>query len=241
MNIEHKKTTLGDDSILYQKRGDSSAKKEDLKNLSFKQKIFYFKDYYLKALIVVVIILIFVGTLLNSILFNRQTNIVSVVFLNDSYLEDTESVQDAIREYLAPENKNDYVAVSYYNTNDYQVQMAYSTQLMAGGIDVIICSQDYFEEASELGVFADLSEFLPSGLYEQVSGKILESQEAETDDYGEVISYSEAMPHGIDLAGNARYQECGGYGEDAILCISKNCVNTENALKIVEWFMDESL
>lgn len=237
MNIEHKKTTLDDDSILYQKRGDSITKKQDLKNLSGKQKLFYFKDYYLKAVIIAVIVCIIAGTLLNSMFFNRKTSILSIVFLNDSYLDDTEGLQDTLTEYLAPESKNDYVTATDYNIEDYQVQMAYSTQLMAGGIDVVICPQEYFEEASALGVFTDLSEFLPADLYAELSGKMLESREAETDDYGEVISYYDAKPHGIDLTGNTRYEKFGGFDTNPILCVSKNSANTENVIRLIEWFM----
>lgn len=237
MNIEHKKTTLDDNSVLYQKRGDSVTKKQDLKDLSGKQKILYFKDYYLKIVIIVIIACIIIGTLLNSMFFNRQTNILSVVFLNDSYIADTEGLQNTLTEYLAPENKNDYITVTDYNTDDYQVQMAYSTQLMAGGIDVIICPKEYFEENSKFGAFVDMSEFLPAGLYEKSSDKMLESREAETDNLGEIISYYEAKPYGIDLSGNSRYEEFGGFGDDAILCVSKNSPNTENAVRLIEWFM----
>ena len=47
MDIKQKKTALDDDSILYQKRDDTIGKK-DISSLSGRQKLQYFKDYYLK-------------------------------------------------------------------------------------------------------------------------------------------------------------------------------------------------
>lgn len=238
MNIEHKKTTLDDDSILYQKRGDSVTKKQDIKNLSKKEKLFYFKDYYLKVVIVIIIAAIAAGTLANSMFFNRQTNILSVSFVNDSYLTDTEGLQNAITEYFAPENKNDYITVSNFNTEDYQIQMAFSTQLMAGAIDIIVCSEDYFEANAKLGAFMDLKAFLSDDLYEKLSDKMIESREEDTDYLGEVISYGELKPYGISLTGNDFYQKFGGFNSNAILCVAGNAPNPENAVKLIEWFME---
>ena len=47
MDINQKKTALDDDSILYQKRDDSIGKK-DISGLSGRQRLQYFRDYYLK-------------------------------------------------------------------------------------------------------------------------------------------------------------------------------------------------
>ena len=47
MDVKQKKTALDDDSILYQKRDDTIGKK-DISSLSGRQKLQYFKDYYLK-------------------------------------------------------------------------------------------------------------------------------------------------------------------------------------------------
>ena len=57
MNIKNKKTALDDSASLYQQNRDFSSK-ENLKNLSGKQKWRYFMDYYWKTLLAVLIILI---------------------------------------------------------------------------------------------------------------------------------------------------------------------------------------
>lgn len=80
MNIEHKKTALGDDSVLYQKRDDSFGRK-DLKSLTRKQKLQYFKDYYLMKVVVVLAVLIAVGSLLNGMFFNRSECVLSLIHI----------------------------------------------------------------------------------------------------------------------------------------------------------------
>lgn len=237
MNIEHKKTTLDDDSILYQKRDDSLGKK-DISNLSRGKKLGYFKDYYLKIVIIAVIAAAIVIALLNTMIFNRKESVFSIVFLNESYLNDSEEFSDALTQYLGLTDSADYISVSNYDLDQYQVQMAYVTQMTAGGIDVVVCPLDYFEEGSKLGVFADLSEVLPDDMYHSLSDRILESREAVTDNYGEVVSWEDPLPHGIDLTGNARYEEFDGYDEKPILCVLKNAVHMENSLRLISWFTD---
>ncbi|MDO5337774.1 MAG: hypothetical protein Q4E89_10045 [Eubacteriales bacterium] len=237
MNIEHKKTALDDDSFLYQQRDDSFGKK-DTSKLSKQQKFQYFKDYYLVKIIVAVLIVAFVGAIINGTVFNRSTNVMSVVLLNESQIADDAGLEAALTEYLQIENKNDYVSISNYNLQDYQVNMAYVTQLSGKGIDLVICSESYFETGSNQGIFTDLSEFLPEDMYAALSDRIVEGCTAETDDYGEIISYNEPAPYGIDLSGTSRFTEFGGVEEHPILCVVANVSNTENALKTISYFTE---
>lgn len=57
MDINQKKTALDDDSILYQKRDDSIGKK-DISGLSGRQRLQYFRDYYLKFCILAIALLV---------------------------------------------------------------------------------------------------------------------------------------------------------------------------------------
>ena len=237
MNIEHKKTTLGDDSVLYQKRDDSLGKK-DISSLSTVEKLGYFKDYYLKIVIAAVIVLIFAGHLIYSTTIGRSTTLASIGCIDESYLYNLNELSDALKEYLGSERKRDFVTVSNYTLDNYQENMAFVTHLTTGNLDLIICPEEYFNQGCKVGYFADLSQYLPEEMYTALEDRILEGSYAITDEEGEVLSYEDPLPHGISLKGTSRYTEFGGALEDSILCIATTSKNTENTLKVLSWFTD---
>lgn len=238
MNINFKKTKLDDDALMYQKSKDSVTK-EDIKNLSFKEKVQYFKDYYAKKVLVIILIIAAVCAVLNTTVFNPSTSILSVIFLNECMIEKTEELQDSLEEYIGIENKNDYISVETFNTDDYQMNMAYMTRLGAGSADIIICSYDDFTEQAARGAFADLSTVLPKELYDSLSARILEGQITETDMDGNVISYEDPLPFGIDLSDSPVFEDYEIYCTDPVLCISSSVANEENALKAIEYFLEQ--
>ena len=143
MDIKFKKTTLDDDALMYNKSKDTITR-EELKQLPFKQKLIYFKDYYAKITIVVIIIIIAVISLLNTTVFNRSTCMLSLILLNGQ-MENSDPLSESLEEYLEITNKNDYVSAEAFNISDYQMNMAYMTRIWAGSSDIVICSRSDFE------------------------------------------------------------------------------------------------
>ena len=234
MDINHRKTVLDDDASLYNKKHDVVTK-EDLKNLSFKDKLRYFKDYYLKIVVIAVIILIGVCMILNETVFNRKTCVLSIACVNEYQIERSTELNTALEEIITIENKNDYANVAYYDLDQYNMNMAFITHTTTGGVDLMICSADQFESSANRGMLMDLSELLPSETYEKLSGSILESRTSDEDyDTGE-ITYGEMQPFGIDISGSEIYKEYGGYGDSPILCVMANTPNTENVLKAISY------
>lgn len=238
MNIEHKKTVLEDDAKMYRKDKDKITK-EELKNLPPKQKWQYFRDYYLKFVIVIIIALIAVGTIINTTILNPQTTVMSLATINECQIYETEEPIQKLTEYLEVTDKNSNVNIGYYNLDDYQMNMAYVTHAATGGIDLVICPKDYFTQGSRQGMFLDLSEFLPAEMYEALSDRILMEQEAEeVDEEGNPISLLEAKPYGIDLSGSIAYQDFGGLEPEPVLCVMASVVNTDNAIKTISYLTE---
>lgn len=234
MDIKYKKTKLDDDSVMYDKSKDTVTK-EELKNLPFKKKVQYFMDYYAKIVVVAIIAVVALFSLLNTMVFNRSTCRLSLVFLNTCQTSDTETLTDTLSEYLVLGNKNDYVSAENFNTEDYQMNMTYVTRIGAGSVDLVVCSREDFKNEAEKGYFADLTTVLPEELYESLSGQILDGQTAETDNEGNVISYSEPMPMGIDVSDSSFLTEYTAYCKDPVLCVLANAPNPENAIKVVSY------
>lgn len=240
MDVKHKKTALDDDSEIYKSR-DNSFGKKDIRSLSGKEKLEYFRDYYLLKVIIILAVLVFVAVLLNTTVFNRSECRLALVLLNESQLTESAGLNEAIEEYLDIQNKNDYTSVENYSLEDAQMQMAYITKNAAGAVDVIICPRDYFEEQAARGMFMDLSEFLSEDMCEEFSDRMLEVREVkEEDEEGNILSYYEPSPFGLDLSGSDRMEEFWGNTEDSVLCVSCGSVNTENVLKIITYFMEDT-
>ncbi len=234
MDTKFKKTALDDDALIY-KRSKDTISREDIKKLPFRQRLGYFRDYYLKIVLVVVLAAVFLITILNTTIFNRKECVLAICCLNGSEPADSESLDSFLEEYIGMENKNDYIQTEVFYLDSYQMNMAYTTRIAAGAVDLIICSQDDFQEQSGRGMFCDLREALPDELYSRLSDRLLEGSVLQYDESGEVISRSDPIPFGIDISDSAVYREYGGAAEKPVLCVSANSQNTENVLKAVPY------
>lgn len=234
MNTDYKKSVLGDDAFLYQ-RGHDTVTKEELKNLTFQQKMQYFKDYYLKKVIVALIVIIALASIINETVFNRSDCLLSIACIDEYQIMNSDELTEELSNHIEIEDKNDYFNISSYSLDDYNSNMAFLTHSTAGSIDIYIGSSEFFEAKAELGLFSDLSEILPEELYEQLSDKLVEGRTAETDIDGNVTSYGEYIPYGIDLSDNEIYKEYGGIGENPILAISVNSSNIDHAIEILTY------
>lgn len=234
MNIEHKKTALDDDSLLYQKRDDSLGKK-DTSGLTKVQKMEYFKDYYLKAVLIGIAIMIFAGILIYNMFFRRQVDVLHIAFIGDAYAADSEQWQNDLRDYYELTSKDEYISLEYYNLDDYTAQMKLSTMLGARVIDLMICDEEAFKQYAALGSFADLSELLPKEMYAQYKDRIVEASEEDTDENFNVIKTYPAKPYGIDITDNAVYKQYGGSEAKSYLGVVVSTERMENVMKFFEF------
>lgn len=239
MNIEHRKTTLGDDASIYSRSKDTVTK-DELKNLTPKQKFGYFKDYYLIGVAGVIAGVVFLIYFIYTSFINPSKEVLSVVFLTNTFVEDTEGMSDSLESYIGMERKKDFVGVNYYDTTDSQMNIAYMTIAGAGQLDLIICSYDDFQVQAGLGFLADMKELLPADLYEQLSDRMVTGQEIDMDFDGNVTEVGEVLEYGIDITDSAAIKQYVTTSADrVILCAFGAPPNKENALKAIEYFLQE--
>lgn len=238
MNIEHKKTALDDDSILYQKRDDSLGKK-DTSNLNGKQKIGYFKDYYLRAVLVGIVVVVIAGSLIYNMFFRHENTVLSVAVVGDVWISDMEALTQELRGYYGLTKESDYVSLEHYDPEEYTSQIKLTTYIAAKEIDVFICSEDIFKQYAEMGFLYDLSKELPGDLYRKFASKAVKASQVETDESGNVEQTSPPAPYGIDITETSFYQKNGATDEKAILGIIGNTAdNMDNIVKFLEYIAD---
>lgn len=242
MNIEHKKTALEDDSLLYQKRDDSLGKK-DTSALSGRQKIGYFKDYYLKAVIVALIAAAVAAALIYNMFFRYQNTVLSAAVVGDAWITDTDGLVQALRDYYGLTNENDYIIVEHYNPEDYASQIKLSTYVAAREIDLLLCSEDIFNQYAEMGFLYDLSQELPDEIYQRFAAQAVKASQVDTDDDGNILKTYPAAPYGFDITQNAVFQKYGGTGtsdQKVILAVIGNAQeHMDSIVKFLDFLLQE--
>lgn len=229
MDINQKKTALDDDSILYQKRDDSTGKK-DLSTLSGRQKLQYFKDYYLKFCILAAILMVVGVSLIYTIFFRHQETILSIAVINDTALADAEGLTDYLQDYYQADGKHQMVTVSNYYLEDPNQQMAFTTKLVTGDIDIVICDQETFDSESISGFYLDLSNQLSSEASAAFSDDLVIGHTEERDNDDQIVSTGPDLPYGVNIADTPLYTSFGGTAKEAILCITSYSEHTDTAL-----------
>lgn len=222
MDTKFKKTALDDDADIYQ-HGTKSVTKEEIKKLPLKKRIAYFCDYSLAKYLVTIILLICIILIIRTSINGKQhTPVLSVALINEIYLDDTDTLADALKDSLNLD-EDTIVNVTYYNLDEYENNMSYLAHLSAGSVDVILCSEKFFEDSASQGMFADLSTLLSPKELSAYSSQLKEASVVDTDTDGTVLSESDPVPMGIDT---------GEY----VICLTEKGDNPENAKKAASFF-----
>ena len=233
-----KETRLDDDAMIYQKT-DKQSEKEKLKEMSWNQKLSYLWDYYRYHALILIASVVFVSYFIYSFTKPKIVTGLNVVIANNTiehhiWDEYTEKVTDYLK--INPqleEVKLDYGY--YYNGSlDYAASMrqSFSVHLAASEIDVVIAPLSEFSVYVTNGVFAPLSDQLPTDLYSSLTDKFYLS---DTEDNPKVAAY------GIYIADTKLYRNHSLPTEkDPVLIgITINSKNKENAREFIRYIFNE--
>ena len=158
--------------------------KEKLAAMNFRQKVDYIWTYYrFGMLIVAVIIVIAVAFIQAQLAYNPDA---MTLLLCDTYCEDTSTAYDSINEdfsrFIALE-EGDKAPISFDDTISFSADNSETTsgamiqKLMAlvisGGADLMIAPESAIVYYGAQNMYSDLSEVLPSDLFEELKAKDL--------------------------------------------------------------------
>ena len=169
-----KKTTLGDDAAIYQKRAPEKERVK-LKGLSFKKKLEYLKDYYLKAVIAGGVTLSVIIYMIVMLVIPKDEVVLRLVAINDTYSEeDSNALIEGFGKTINynPDKEDisieDGVIIDPERPNS-NVQDKITVYTVAGTLDVIIADEDMFTIYAKNGFFCDLSEVLSTEEFKTLS------------------------------------------------------------------------
>jgi len=212
--------------------------KEQVANLTRKQKIEHFWEYYKIHTIVTIITLIIVvhtiytisistETLSHGLFINAGSSATSSALISDDYLEYA-SIDNS--EFSIVVDTSLSLNLDSDNMSTMETSMKISTLVPAGEVDYIIAPKDIIEHYSANGFFISLEEFLPTELYETYSEQFLSYRFADDD------SNPGEQPIAINISDSPKLAEWGVFAnEDAYIAFVSNSGRPEAAIDFLEY------
>ncbi|MDO5292878.1 MAG: hypothetical protein Q4F05_09025 [bacterium] len=214
------------------------ARENNWKTLNGKQKLVYFKDYYLVQVIVILAVLAMIGYFCFSIF--HKTEIVLYVACIDDVLEENElkDLERRLNEELGCDGTNTTVMVddTFYTSEDGIHKL--EVYLSSSQVDLIVAEEETYKQLASFGFMQDLNHVMDAKELDE-NKKILlyTAGYKETDDISfedQETGQGEILPYGIAIQDQAKYKELAGKLEHPIIGCTANTKQSKNAKKILE-------
>lgn len=239
---EDQEKLKNDNSEIYQKRTEETNQ-QDIKNLKGKEKWTHFKDYYLKSVIIAVIVVCFIVVSIVQSIVNQETPALYIAIQGDAFLdENVEAFEEAIGKYLKLGDKE--VVLVDTACDDQKLQ----TYLYAGTIDIYIAPDEVFKRWASSEYFCSSNKHKDVAFYKDIDEKYHYSTQYLTsedilsnkEDTNYVPSDKTMYQCGLYLTDSKKYRMLGGSVKKPVLGISTTTEHMQEAKEFVQFMMDNS-
>ena len=213
-----------------------------MKGKSLKEKFKYFWEYYRVATLVTILVVIFVGNLIYTVV-TAKDNAFYAVLVNGYTDMDTEEYMAGFDEYAQIDTKNysttleTNFTLSQDSADTYAVAnlQKFAAQVAAQEVDVMIADPDTFQQYTENGYLGGLNEFLSEETLARYEDRLIYANIPDDDT-------EEEVPVGIQISDCALLQETQAYAgrEEVYFGIVVNTRHTDNAEKFLEYIFQQS-
>lgn len=192
-------------------RDEIHIQHQKLSDQPFSKKMEYFWDYYKVHVIITVFLALMFGSILHTIITQKET-VLSIAYINAfPNIEDEVFIED-FESYLGINPKKQQVILdsTYYiddtSTSPYAATYSqkFSTNAMAGKLDVVLADSTNFEFYGSQGFFQDLNTVLPAEILEKYTDNLFY-----LDIYTDEIT--EKIPIGIKIDQAKKIRETASY------------------------------
>lgn len=210
-----------------------------LKDAPLKEKLSYFKEYYLKTTLAVIAILIFVGSLAYTMITAPDDTAFAAYFFNDTGDSSSTVLIDEFVAYTGIDTKEHeaYIDASMNyssdsgNYTDYTGIEKTMAVIATNELDIIVGDQEAFDYFTRSECFHDVTTILPENLLKKFQDKIYYYTFEETE---------ETVPVGIYVTDSPKLNENYYYvDKEPILGFLINSDSIENALTFLEFIYME--
>ena len=230
-----KDTTLDDSAALYQPR-KKQTEKQKLSEMTFKEKVVYFNNYYKWKTISIIAVLALVVYAVYSILTPKPETVLYAAIINYAIDDETAaSLQGDFGQHLGidPETEEIMIDPSFFlGTEDDASEFSISneqklaTYFYASEIDIIIAPESKFEKYAYYGNLSKLSDQLPTDLCSSLADSFYSSR---LEDSTAVSAY------GIYLDGATIYDKSGEIIDRPVLGIVANSKFKQNGIDFIRY------
>ena len=217
-------------------RDEIRMQHEKMSQESFSKKLKYFWDYYKIHVMITVFLACMFGSILHTIVSQKDT-LLSIALINAFPNVEDELLMEDFENYLGLDNKKQQVLIdsTYYldddSTSPYATTYSqkFSTNAMAGKLDVVLADIHNFDFYGNLGFFQDLSFILSKEMLDKYHDSLYYVDHP----YDET---SELVPIGIRIDQVGKMQETSCYpGTDAYFGILTDTEHIDTALLYLEY------
>ena len=220
-------------------RDEIRLEQEKLSNQPFSKKLEYYWDYYKIHAIVIVFLACMFGSILHTIITQKET-ILSIAYINAfPNVEDEIFIED-FETHLQLNRKKQQVILdsSYYiddtSTSPYAATYSqkFSTNAMAGKLDIVLADSINFDFYGNQGFFQDLTSVLSSELLNKYSDSLYYVDLPNDDSDSEV-------PIGIKINGVKKICETSSYpNTDAYFGFVTGSKRTDYGISYLKYLED---
>lgn len=232
-----KETRLDDSAEIYKKR-EKMTERQKLSDMNTSEKWEYFKQYYLKKLISILVIAGFVGYLLYEVLSPKPDTVLNVAMVNYPLNEETlTQLENDIKELLNvnPETQNIIIDTGYdLKNHDYASAEKLTTYAFAGELDLFIAPESQFIKYAFSNSLTPLTDALPTDVYSALSDRLFSCRTRLNDEEVPAEAQGPEGVYGIYAEDLPMFEAYKGYMQDPpVIGIFVTSKNTENAVTTI--------
>lgn len=138
--------------------------KRKWKEMNGKQKLSYYKTYYLIPTIILVVVLAFVINVILDVTVRKKTPIFSIITVNMHDEQDiVGKISEELLNYLDGNEKKEEIAINeqFYSENgDTTTMMVLQANVAANSVDAMIMDESAYKAFGDLGCFEQLDKLL---------------------------------------------------------------------------------
>lgn len=234
---------LQKDALIYQQRDDNDSKTE-YEKLDQKGKFRFFRDYYLKTIVIVLaLVLIGVGYLVGAM--TKPQNVLYVAIADDIFDdEQVEKLEEAVETYLGADGKKQVVEINTtYSHTSGESSRQLQSYFYAGSCDVVIASEEGFKSWAQLGYFLEpessslVSFYKDRPQQERLYVNVVDGEEFRGEKAVDKTQYN----FGVSVKDCEKYKALKGLGETAYAGISNSSKHLDEAVAFLQFLLDDSL
>lgn len=171
LNIKGKKTTLDEEACIYEKRDENESEKSKWSRMDKSEKITHFKTYYLRNVIIGILVVALVGFFVYKDVIMKKDIIYRCAILNESVMDaPVTEFGDEFVTFLNLDTKKNLSSFHlFYTDNELATQVGasvssdltqISSMVYASTLDSMIAGQKDYDSYMDHEFFVDLTEIL---------------------------------------------------------------------------------